>query len=102
MTFEQFLNWLSEPSGIAVAVGAALSFIIEYVPGYTALAPKTKRLLFGALCLPIPVIVAVIKTQLGYADGTWEGTYWGAVVAGFMAFGGGQGFHTVRYMGRSK
>jgi hypothetical protein len=102
VTFEQFLNWLSEPSGIAIAVGALLSAVMEYWPAYQHLAAKTKRLLFAALCLAIPVIVAVVKTQLGYADGTWEGTYWDAVVAGFMAFGGGQGLHAVRYMGKSR
>lgn len=89
MSWESFLTYLSEPNGIAVAVGVLWSFVIEYIPKFEVLYPKWKRLAFLAFCLAIPLGAA----GLGVLTLDWpldfEATFWPAITAGALAFGSG-------------
>ena len=101
-TLEQWLVWLSEPSGLSVAAGVGISWLAEYFPWwYPQLAPKWKRLVFLAACLLLSLATAFLRAQLGYAEPTID-LYWNAIAAGGMAFGVGQTVHAVRFMGRGK
>lgn len=102
VSLEQWLLWLSEPSGIGAAAGVVLSWVAEYFPWwYPHLAPRWKRLVFLAVCLALPLAAAWTRTQLGYVEGSLE-LYWQAIAAGALAFSSGQGFHGLKYMGRKR
>lgn len=93
MDWSQFLEWASAPSGISLAVGAVLSVVTEYVPGFTSLSSKAKRAFFFAVCLAVPLAAAGLGVlSLGW-DATWPVTFWPALVAGVMAFGSGTLVH---------
>ncbi len=96
MTFEQFLSWLSTPSGIAIAVGVLLSWLIDYLPRYGYLSPKEKRLVYLGLCLLIPLLAATLRGLAGYASWTFDPLYWQALTAGATAFGAGTLAHTAK------
>lgn len=93
-TWEGFLRLLSEPNAIAAAVGIAWSWLAEYVPGFRDLVPKWKRLVFLGLCLLIPVIAASLGILTCGWTVSWNTVYWPALLAGFIAFGGGTVAHT--------
>ena len=94
MEFKDFLAFLQGP-GINVAVGIAISFLVEYWSGYDGLTPKVKRLVMLGLCFIIPVVAKV--TELGFFGGIWGDfplTWWPIIVAAFSAFTGSQAAHT--------
>jgi len=94
LSWADFLRWCSEPSGVTIAVGVALSYLAQYVPRYELLPPKWKRAVFLAVCLFIPLLAATIGAATGVFSWSWEPTYWGAIVAGFTAFASGTAAHT--------
>ena len=93
MSWSDFLALLSQPNGIAAAVGVSLSFVTEYIPGYEALVPKWKRLIFLAFCLVIPLAAAGLGVLTAGWALSWELTFWPALLAGGIAFGGGTVAH---------
>lgn len=94
MSWSQFLEFLSQPNGITAAVGVLLSFAVEYIPKYDGLAPKWKRLIFLGACLLVPLVAATLGVLTAEWPLAWEPTYWQAVLAGGIAFGGGTVAHT--------
>ena len=95
MSWEQFLEYALSPVGIGVIIGFIMFFVIEYVPGYGALDPKWKRLIFLGLAFAIPLSVTVLRIAVSGGDwSSWAGTWWPALVAGFAAFTTGTVAHT--------
>lgn len=94
MTWSEFLSYLTQPNGIAAAVGLLLSFILEYVPPYQALAPRYQRLGFLGLCLVVPLLAAGLGILTAGWLASWELTFWPALMAGALAFGTGQVAHS--------
>ena len=94
MTLAAFLSWLSTPGGVSIAVGVLLSWIADYIPKYTYLNPKEKRLAFLAACLSVPMVAATFRALAGYAPWTLDPLYWQAITAGAAAFGFGTLVHT--------
>jgi len=94
LTWSGFLSLLSSPNGIAAAVGVLLSYVGEYIPAYDAFAPKWKRLVFFASCFVIPLCAAFVGVLTAGWPLSWELTFWPAVLAGGIAFGGGTVAHT--------
>ena len=94
MTWSAFLELLSSPNGIAAAVGVFLSVVVEYIPKYDTLAPKWKRLVFFGTCFLIPLAAAGLGIWTCSWPVSWELTFWPAVLAGGIAFGGGTVAHT--------
>ena len=84
---------LSSPNGVAAAVGVFLSWLAEYIPGYDALAPKWKRLVFLGACFVVPLCAAGLNILTTGAPVSWELTFWPAMLAGGIAFGGGTVAH---------
>lgn len=95
MTFAEALEYASGP-GVAVIVGIVLSFVVEYVAAYQALAPKHKRLVFLGLSLAVPVLAATLRGVWGHIAWSWEGQYWPALWAGGLAFASGTVTHLRR------
>jgi hypothetical protein len=94
-SFLEFLtNLMTSPGFIGLAVGAILSFVVDYIPGYETLAAKMKRLVFLGLCLVLPLGAAAVGGLAGYWSFAFESTFWPALVAGFTAFGSGTFVHT--------
>lgn len=93
LSWEGFLRLLSEPNAIAAAVGVVWSWFAEYIPGFDALMPKWKRLVFLGVCLVIPLIAGALGIlTCGWAL-SWNLVFWPALLAGFIAFGGGTVAH---------
>jgi len=92
VTWSETLLYASGP-GVAAVIGVALSFLVEYWRGYSALAAKAKRLVFLALCLAVPVVAALLRVAWGYAALSWEPLIWRAIQAGGAAFLTGQITH---------
>ncbi len=89
MSWQDFLKYLAEPSGIVAVLGFILSWLVEYIPGFDALVPKWKRLVVLVLSMAIPLVGVGLSIATGVVgDVTWELTWWPALVAGFLAFGG--------------
>lgn len=91
MGLPEFLIYASGP-GIAVIVGAILSFVAEYWAGYEALDPKAKRLVMALLCGVVPLVATGIRIALGYmaVEGLvpiLEQIIWPALVAALAGFG---------------
>lgn len=94
-TFQQFLLYLREPSGVTAAVGIVMAIIAEYQPTFQSLQPKFKRLWFFGLCMAVPIIAAIITAIIGYCTVCdWNELFWPALVAGATAFAAGQVAHT--------
>lgn len=93
MSWSDFLKFLSEPNGIAAAVGVVLSFVTEYIPKFEPLAPKWKRLVFLGICLVIPLLAAGLGILTADWPASWEKTFWPAILAAGIAFGGGTVAH---------
>jgi len=100
MSWGDFLHYASS-AGIAVIVGIVLSVVVEYWSAYEVLEPKWKRLVFFGLCLAVPLLATVLAVATGewgeWAD--WRGTWWPALVAGFVAGSAGTLVHTRRLPG---
>ena len=88
-TWSQFLTWMATPGGIVVVVGVALSFGVEYVPLFSALIPKWKRLAFFGLSVAVPCAAAVLGVWTDGWDPTWSVTFWPALQAGVLSFASG-------------
>lgn len=89
-----FLAAMSRANFLSVAVGIALSIIADYIPGYDALQPKAKRLVFLGVSLFLPLLAASLGVLTAGFDPSWEATFWPAVAAGAMTGWAGTTFHT--------
>ena len=97
MNFADWLNFLRGP-GINAALGVAISFIVEWFPGFATAAPRIKRLVLLGICLAIPTLATVGLVLLGALDPKLPDTWFMAVMAGAMAYGGSAVAH-LRDMG---
>ena len=93
LSWSGFLALLSTPNGIAAGAGVFLSWLVEYLPKYDALAPKWKRLVFLGVCFVIPLIAAGLGILSAGWPASWDATFWPAILAGGIAFGGGTVAH---------
>lgn len=92
-SWEEFLFYLSAPSGVSVVVGLLVSWLIEYVPQFEQLAARWKRLVFLGFSLLVPLAAAGLGVlSAGWPTG-WDATWWPALVAGVLAFGSGTALH---------
>ena len=89
ISFKEFLAWAQHP-GIQTVVGVVTSIIAEYVPGFVKLERKLKLPVMLTVNVGVPVIAAAVSVALGYQLVDFEATFWPAVVAGVLAFVGGQ------------
>ena len=97
MSWSEFLQYAAGP-GIAVIVGAVLSVVIEYVPGYAGLDAKLKRLVFFGLSMSVPLAATALAVATGVWGtwGDWATTWWPALVAGCAAGSAGTLVHTYK------
>ncbi len=95
MTFQEFVKYAAGP-GVSMIVAMLLALVVEWMPSFDQLQPKQKRLVFFALSFAVPVAAAVVGTYTGIFDGSWDSTFWPALVAGFAASGIGTLVHTPR------
>ena len=95
MTLDQFLVYTSGP-GVAIIVAVLMSLLAEHIPGFGELSPKRKRLLYGGLCLLVPLTAALIRAAGGYVPFSVDPLCWNALVAGAAALGVGTLTHTAR------
>lgn len=93
MTWNEFLQLLSQPNGIAVGLGLVESVLVEYLPGFGALDAKWKRLVFLVVSLVIPLGAAGLGIATCDWSVTWNDTFWPAVLAGGTTFAGGTFVH---------
>jgi MFS family permease len=93
LSWSGFLALLSTPNGIAAAVGVLLSYVAEYVPKYGDLDGKWKRLVFLGSSLVVPLAAAGLGILTAGWAVSWETVFWPALLAGFIAFGGGTVAH---------
>jgi len=91
MTFGEFLLYL-QSSGVNAAVGAILSFAVEWWPKYEELEAKAKRGVILGLCLVVPLLAAGVGMATGLQPFALE-TFWQAAQAGFLAFVASQAAH---------
>lgn len=80
-------------AGLSVVAGTLLSYLVEYFEGWERLSPKTKRALFGVLCL----LVGGAGYGLSYVLCPAPLDWWAVLVAiwnAFAAFGSGTIAHT--------
>ncbi len=87
MTLQEFLQYIQTSGGINVAVGFALSFVAEWIPGYDSIEPRLKRLVMMVLCFVLPIVATVL---LGCYT---PECLWQALLAGGSAFFGSQVAH---------
>ena len=92
MEWSEFLSW-AVGAGVSVIVGFLLSVIAEYVPTFQTLDRKWKRLAMLGLCVAVPLFVSVIGIWTAGWPHTWEGTFWPALQAGWLAFASSQVAH---------
>lgn len=96
MTWEQFLRLASGPGWVNAAIAVLSAILVEYIPGFQALRPKWKRVVFFVISLAIPQLAALLGvTTLGW-PGTWTDTFWPALLAGITAWLSGSGAHLLR------
>ncbi len=95
ITFREFLLWLQYP-GIEVAVGVLTSIAAEYVPQFVKLERKWKMPVILAFNVGVPVLAAGVSAVMGYQPLDFDATFWPALVAGVLAFAGGQA-NWIRY-----
>ena len=93
MGWEQFVLWM-QSEGIGVAVGWALSIVVEWFPEYESLEPRKKRLIFGGLCFIVPTLGVILGIASGLQEPDWATTFWPAIVAAGIAFATGTVAHT--------
>ena len=93
MTWNEFLQFLSQPNGINVFVGLAESVLVEYIPGFDGLQSKWKVLVFLGISMAVPLGAAGLGiATLGWSPG-WEETFWPAVASGGTCFLSGTAAH---------
>jgi hypothetical protein len=96
LSWDSFLSFLSQPSGVSLGAGILLSILVEYWPRFAAWSKKIKRVVFVGLCTAVPVVAAVLGIlTLGWSPG-WVDTFWPAIVTGLFVFGSGTLAHTPR------
>jgi MFS family permease len=96
MTWDQFLTFLTQTSGIQVVLGFALSLISEYFPKFDAYSKQTKQAIFFGICMIIPLLGCALGVLTAGWPLSWEMVFWPALVAGFTAFTSGTLFHAVK------
>jgi len=91
MDIPSFDSWLVALSGplVGTAVALVLSWVVEYLPQYEALAGKYKRLVYFGLCLIVPIAAACLRGVLGYVAWSFDPLIWHALWAGMGAAGVG-------------
>jgi NhaP-type Na+/H+ or K+/H+ antiporter len=94
MTWSQALAYAATPLGVGVIAGLLLSWLADYVPRFTYLDAKQKRLVFLAACLLVPIVASLAAAATGLARLTWDPLLWNAIVAGVTAFGAGTVLNT--------
>ena len=99
MTFQDFLRYASGP-GVATIVAVILSLVVEMWPRFNELQPKTRRLVFIALCFGAPTLFALLRVAVGHVALSFDPLVWDALVAGFAAAGIGTLAHTPRLKAR--
>ena len=89
MSWTEALRYATSPIGVGVISGVLLSWLADYVPAFTLLDPKVKRLVFLATCLLVPILASLLSVALGLVELSWDPLLWDAVMAGITAFGAG-------------
>ena len=95
MELVTFLKWAGTGPGINVIIGVALSFVVEWVPGYDSLQSRVKRLVVMGASFIVPVVSLVLLLLLGEVVFSWN-LFYLAVAAGFTEFFGSQMAHARR------
>ena len=90
ISFKEFLAWAQDP-GISVVAGVFTSIIAEYIPRFDKLEKKWKMPIVLAFNVGIPLTAAGAGVAMGYQALDFDATFWPALVAGVLAFAGGQG-----------
>lgn len=92
------LVWLASATGVPVAVGWLWSELLEYIqgrwPAFEEMDPREKRVIFGGVCVAVPLATAGLGVATCGWPATWTDTLWPAIVAGLMALGSGTMTHT--------
>lgn len=91
-TFDAALIAASGPM-VSVIVGFLISLAIEHWPSYQGWPANTKRALFFALCLVVPVGAAALRGALGYTLWSFDPLFWHALWSGFGAGLAGTAVH---------
>lgn len=99
MTIEQALNYLLTPSGLAwfleTMLGVIASFLVDWLPEFTELTPRAKRLYLLGGCLVVPVgAVCALGAVGGFVPGQEQ--LFGALFVGGSVFLGTQAGHATR------
>lgn len=93
ITWAEALQWAVSPTVIPVIAGVIISFLIEYVSQFNALAPRWKRVVFFMVSLLVAGAGAALGVlTLGWAN-AWESTWWDAIQTGMLAFASGTVAH---------
>lgn len=87
----EFLSQAWVGDGLAALVAAVIAIIVEYWPAYQDLAPRTKQLVYMALCVVIGAGTWLIAPLVGCPRADW----WTLVQAIFAAFFAGTLAHRV-------
>ena len=98
VSWDEALRYAAGP-GIGAVVGAVLSVVVEYWPWFDQLKPLWKRAVTFGLCLVVPVLASVLGVATAGWPGTWDGTFWPALAAGFAAFVASQAVHSRKLVG---
>ena len=89
MTWTDALRYATSPIGAGMLAGLVLSWVADYIPTFSYLDPKIKRVVFLATCLLVPVLASLLSAALGLVTLTWDPLLWDALMAGVTAFGAG-------------
>lgn len=89
ISFKEFLAWAQDP-GISVVAGVFISVAAEYIPQFVKLEKKWKLPVILGFNVGIPLVAAAVGVAMGYQSGSLDATFWPALVAGALAFVGGQ------------
>ena len=97
-----FDTWLAAASGplVSAIVGFLLSWVVEWWPAYNNWPSRSKRLVYFALCLVVPVGAACLRAALGYVPWSFDPLIWHAIWNGFVAGGVGTIAHTRKLAGK--
>ncbi len=85
MTFGDFLKFM-QGSGIEAAIGFIVSFAVEWIPDWSYMEWRIKRIILIGFSLGIPMLFATIGVLTGYQSAGWEDTFWPALRAGGIFF----------------
>ncbi len=100
MTFRDFVVWLQGP-GINVVVGLLWSVLSEHWAWFQDQPDKSKRFIYGGLCLIAPLVGAMVGCLWGFQPCGFEETFWPAIYQGaLVAFAAGSGLHSLLFLGK--